>query len=175
MPKVKAVKLQSTNKSLTEGPATIEVETRPADPIEMVSNISVPAVVIKSEDIVKSREKKAKATAAVKEKKAAKVVEKLKKTVKSEEATKVVEKPVEPNSKLTPSQMWWNEIKTRKMGLFGLTELTVEHYCKYVPLDPNRCFISYDVSAVIPTLERVAPEYELELISKYVVLTKRVF
>lgn len=71
------------------------------------------------------------------------------------------------------SQEIWDNIKGRDLGLFGLFGQTVSMYCELIPVDPNKCYIKYKVSSVIPALENAAREYKFETIDRYIVLSKK--
>ena len=87
-----------------------------------------------------------------------------------------VELPKAEAKKPTIGEEIWSKIAYRELGMFGLVNQRVVDYCKFMPIEPSKCYLAYKVSSVIPQLEAVAPEYELEVMDKYIVLSlKSVF
>lgn len=87
-------------------------------------------------------------------------------TASQKEASPVVKKQ-------TPSEEIWTAIKERDLGLFGLKNQLVQKYCTPLELDPSKCFVKYKVSSVIPALESAAQEYNFEVVTDYIVLSKK--
>lgn len=47
----------------------------------------------------------------------------------------------------------WTEIKDLPISMFGLPNQTVEQYCKFIAIEPGRCFLTMSSSATLPALE----------------------
>ena len=67
----------------------------------------------------------------------------------------------------------WDTIKERELGLFGLTGQTIAKYCVPVSSDANRCLLKYKVSSVIPALEAAVKDFDFEVITGYLVVSKK--
>lgn len=90
----------------------------------------------KEEEVSKVAEQVAKASAA----------DVLNKDKKEEEE----KKPTLPDTEATKL---WNRIKELPIEVFALPDQTVEMYCRYVPVDPQKVFVLIKSSAVLPALE----------------------
>jgi hypothetical protein len=108
-------------------------------------------------------------TSKTSEKKADKTEEETPKKVEVESAAKVLQEKVEEKAeeekevKLpdTNATKLWLRIKELPIDLFALPEQTVEMYCRYVPIDPEKVFVLIKSSAVLPALEQAL--YRLKL------------
>jgi hypothetical protein len=81
----------------------------------------------------------------------------------------LVEKP----KPMANSKVIWEKIKDLDLGLFGLGGQLVSRYCELLPLDDEKCYLKYKVSSVVPALETVAPEYDIEVVQGYIVLSNK--
>lgn len=79
--------------------------------------------------------------------------------------TKIVHQPMP-----TVGEVIWSKIKDRTVNLFGFNKKLSDH-CTFVAMDPNKCFLAYNPSSAITAIEQAAPEYHLEQMGKYAVLT----
>jgi hypothetical protein len=79
--------------------------------------------------------------------------------------------PTKPT--LTPALQIWNDIKDRVLDIFGMKHQCVSDYCEFVPMRPDRCYLKFKVSATIPAVEAVSPEYNFEQIGKYIILSRK--
>jgi hypothetical protein len=78
--------------------------------------------------------------------------------------------------KPTVGEEIWANIAYRELGMFGLANQRIVDYCAFMPIEPSKCYLTYKVSSVIPQIEAVVPEYDLEVMNKYIVLSlKRTF
>jgi hypothetical protein len=106
------------------------------------------------------------------------------------------ETPMTTNQPPAPQQsvadQIWAKIAHLPFPMFALPGKTVADYCKPVPIDPSRLFLSYKVGPVVPMLEEVlasldrqpgtSPEnqvyikpesrtYKIDITEKYIIIS----
>ena len=82
---------------------------------------------------------------------------------------------LEPANKVETSQAEkiWQSVQGRRLEMFGLPNQFVSMFCQFVPVDQNRCFLKYKIAAVLPALEIASPEFNVEAVQGYIVLSKK--
>lgn len=74
----------------------------------------------------------------------------------------------------TNAEKIWNEIKNKPLDMFALAGQTAEKFCKVVPIDTEKLFLTYTVSAVIPAIEAViGDKLQLETMDKFIVISRK--
>lgn len=127
--------------------------------------------VVEAKPEVKATAAKSKRPTAKKkvEHKVASVVKKSEPVVEKAKPAVVAEKP----KAISNSKVIWEKIKDLDLGLFGLGGQLVSRYCELLPLDDDKCYLKYKVSSVVPALETVAPEFDIEVVQGYIVLSSK--
>ena len=88
-------------------------------------------------------------------------------------STTVAEKTGENQAALTEGQRIWSEIKDKTIEMFAIPGKTqvVSDYCKYMNVEPSRCFLVPKVAAFIPALETLLGNaYSYEVQDKYIII-----
>lgn len=74
----------------------------------------------------------------------------------------------------TVAQKIWDDIKDKPLDMFGVPGLTAVKYCQPIPVDPNKLYLGFTVSAVLPALELAYKgKYEVELVDRFIVLSHK--
>lgn len=77
-------------------------------------------------------------------------------------------------SEKTAAEKIWEEIKDLKIDMFALPNQFVHQYCKYVSIEPSKCYLLLTASAALPSLETaVGNKFSVERQDKYVVVSKK--
>lgn len=94
---------------------------------------------------------------------------------KAQTAPAEASKPVvAEQSKFAEADKIWKEIKDKPLQMFALTGQKVSDYCNPVNIEPNRCFLLYKASSVIPALEEaIGTKFNCEAMYKYVVVSRK--
>lgn len=79
--------------------------------------------------------------------------------------------PVAEAKAMPKSEKIWESVKSRQIQMFGLPNQFINSYCEYSPVETDRCFLKYRVAAVVPALEAVAPEFNIEAVQGYIILS----
>lgn len=67
----------------------------------------------------------------------------------------------------------WDEIKDKDVDMFTLPNQKVNMYCKPMPIDSGRLFLTFNTSSFLPALEQaIGPKYKVELVTKYIVVSR---
>jgi hypothetical protein len=62
----------------------------------------------------------------------------------------------------------WEEIKDRQVNMFALPNQTVSNYCTFTLVEPNKCYLTYQVPAILPALEAaLGNSYKVELAGRF--------
>lgn len=78
------------------------------------------------------------------------------------------------NVNITVGEQIWEEIKNIKISMFALPSQTIDNYCKMIPIEPSKCYVTYTVSSFLPALEEaVGSAYTCELVEKYIVISRK--
>jgi len=74
---------------------------------------------------------------------------------------------------LTVADKIWEDIKDVKLEMFALPNQFVNSYCKPVPIEPTKLYLTFSASAVLPALElAIQGKYDVELVNKYIIVSK---
>lgn len=74
----------------------------------------------------------------------------------------------------TIGEQIWEEIKDRQVSIFALPGKPVSEYCKMMPIEPTKCYMTYGVSSFLPALEEaLGQSYVCELVDKYIVVSRK--
>jgi len=88
---------------------------------------------------------------------------------------KDLEVPVQSSKKKTQMEELWNEIKGKKLIIFGLPNQTVANFCEPFFFSDKEMYLKTKAGAVLPALEDSLPELEFESSAdgKFIIAKKR--
>lgn len=96
------------------------------------------------------------------------------KEVKKSATGQALSPETSPPASKTVAQKIWDDIKDKPLDMFGVPGLTAAKYCQPVPVDPNKLYLGFTVSAVLPALELAYKgKYEVELVDRFIVLSHK--
>ncbi len=73
----------------------------------------------------------------------------------------------------TEAHKIWNEIEHVDLHMFALTNQIVNMYCQPMFVEPNRLYMIFTVSSVLPALENaLGKKFNFELNHKYIVVSR---
>lgn len=72
----------------------------------------------------------------------------------------------------TQAEKIWDNIKDKSIEMFALPGQTPAKYCKPIQVEPNKLYLTFTVSAVLPALEEAFKTmYNVELADRYIVMS----
>ena len=72
--------------------------------------------------------------------------------------------------KVSNSQTTWNAIKDKSIDVFAETK-QVSDFCEPVDIDPEKCYLKFKASAVLPALEiAIGKNYTVELAHNFILV-----
>lgn len=78
------------------------------------------------------------------------------------------------NTNLTEADKIWETVKDVKLEMFALPNQTLSMYCVKKEASPDKLFLEYKISSVIPAVEAVlSSKYNVEVQDKYLVLSNK--
>lgn len=78
-----------------------------------------------------------------------------------------------PPSTETEAQTIWNTIKDKEINMFAIPG-KVSDYCNFMAVDPNKCYLTYKATAVLPAMEELlAGKYDVSSVDKYLLVSKK--
>lgn len=79
-----------------------------------------------------------------------------------------------PSPPMSEAKKLWEEIKDVQLNMFALPDQTVGQYCKFIQIEPVRCFVTIKVSSVLTALEdALGSKYNIESAGKFVILSRK--
>jgi hypothetical protein len=73
----------------------------------------------------------------------------------------------------TEAQKIWDEIQNVDLHMFTLSNQFVNTFCNPVFVEPNRLYMTFSVSSVLPALENaLGTKFNFELNYKYIVVSR---
>jgi hypothetical protein len=76
-------------------------------------------------------------------------------------------------SSLCESEKIWEEIRGAQVNMFCLPDQTIEKYCRFLKVEPNRCFVEPKIAAILPAMEdALRGQFNVELAGKYLIITR---
>lgn len=74
---------------------------------------------------------------------------------------------------LTVGEQIWEEIKNKDIFMFGLLGKKVQEFVQPNAIEPNKCYLTYHPTAVIPALEEaVGKNYTVSTSGKYLIVER---
>ena len=73
----------------------------------------------------------------------------------------------------TEAEKIWDEIKEKPIEMFALPNQIVSQYCKPMPVDPAKLFVTLHATSVLPALElALGSKFKVETMDKYTVISR---
>ncbi len=82
------------------------------------------------------------------------------------------ENKVKGESKVkTTAEKIWDEIKDKQVNMFALPNQSVNKYLTPVSIDPNKLYVTFTVTAILPALESaLGSQYKVEPAGRFLTI-----